>query len=86
MNVAVILAGALGLFLLHGSLQMQRPAERSDGNGSALRSALLSSGRIILWWGLAECLIHATYMHSIQSNETYLEMLPPWALGETLLV
>lgn len=26
------------------------------------------------------------YMHSIQSNETYLEMLPPWALGESGVV
>ncbi|TWW78355.1 protein-cysteine N-palmitoyltransferase HHAT [Takifugu flavidus] len=61
--------------------QMQRPAEESDRNGAALRYLVLRSGRIILWWCLAECLIHTMYMHSIQSNETYLEMLPPWALG-----
>lgn len=71
------------LFPVYGSLQMQRPAEESDGNGAALRFLVLRSGRIILWWCLAECLIHAMYMHSIQSNETYLEMLPPWALGES---
>ncbi|KAF6721431.1 Protein-cysteine N-palmitoyltransferase HHAT [Oryzias melastigma] len=38
-------------------------------------------GRILLWWCLAECMIHFMYMHSIQSNETYIEILPPWALG-----
>lgn len=86
MNIPVILAEAPGLFLLHGSLQMQRAAEGSDRNGSALRYAVLTSGRILLWWCLAEGLIHAMYMHSIQSNETYLEMLPPWALGESPLV
>lgn len=85
-NIPVILVEASGLFLLYGSLQMQRAAEGSDRNGSALRYVLLTSGRIILWWCLAECLIHAMYMHSIQSNETYLEMLPPWALGESQVV
>lgn len=81
--LAVAVVEASGLFLLHGSLQMQRPAEGRDRKGSALRYALLTSGRILLWWCLAESLIHAMYMHSIQSNETYLEMLPPWALGES---
>ncbi|TRZ02234.1 hypothetical protein DNTS_017577 [Danionella cerebrum] len=37
--------------------------------------------RLCLWWCLAEFMIHYMYMHAIQSNETYLEMLPPWALG-----
>lgn len=68
------------------TLQMQRPAEESDRNGAALRYLVLRSGRIILWWCLAECLIHTMYMHSIQSNETYLEMLPPWALGKSRAV
>lgn len=85
-NNLVILVEAPGLFLLYGSLQMQRAAEGRARNGSALRHVLLTSGRIILWWCLAECLIHAMYMHSIQSNETYLEMLPPWALGESGLL
>ncbi|XP_060943661.1 protein-cysteine N-palmitoyltransferase HHAT [Limanda limanda] len=61
--------------------QMQRPAEESDRDGSALRYLVLRSGRIVLWWCVAEYMIHAMYMHSIQSNETYLEMIPPWALG-----
>uniref|UniRef100_A0A3P9N2Z0 Hedgehog acyltransferase n=1 Tax=Poecilia reticulata TaxID=8081 RepID=A0A3P9N2Z0_POERE len=39
------------------------------------------SARVILWWILAEYMIHVMYMHSIHSNETYVEMLPPWALG-----
>uniref|UniRef100_A0A4W6FBD7 Hedgehog acyltransferase n=1 Tax=Lates calcarifer TaxID=8187 RepID=A0A4W6FBD7_LATCA len=38
-------------------------------------------GRILLWWCIAEYMIHVMYMHSIQSNETYLQILPPWALG-----
>ncbi|KAK2878751.1 hypothetical protein Q8A67_019542 [Cirrhinus molitorella] len=37
--------------------------------------------RVFVWWCLAEFMIHFMYMHAIQSNETYLEMLPPWALG-----
>lgn len=37
--------------------------------------------RLCVWWCLAEFMIHFMYMHAIQSNETYLEMLPPWALG-----
>ncbi|XP_062257205.1 protein-cysteine N-palmitoyltransferase HHAT [Platichthys flesus] len=61
--------------------QMQRPAEQSDRDGSALRYLVLRSGRIVLWWCVAEYMIHVMYMHSIQSNETYLEMIPPWALG-----
>lgn len=61
--------------------QMQRPAEASDGNASALSYVALRSGRIAAWWCLAEYMIHVMYMHAIQSNETYLEILPPWALG-----
>ncbi len=38
----------------------------------------------MLWWCIAEYMIHVMYMHSIQSNETYLEILPPWALGKSL--
>ncbi|XP_069000410.1 protein-cysteine N-palmitoyltransferase HHAT [Embiotoca jacksoni] len=61
--------------------QMRRPAEESDGKESALSYLVLRSGRIILWWCIAEYMIHVMYMHSIQSNETYIEILPPWALG-----
>ncbi|KAI3363393.1 hypothetical protein L3Q82_012011, partial [Scortum barcoo] len=63
--------------------QMRRPppAEEGDGVESPLSYLLLRSGRIILWWCIAEYMIHIMYMHSIQSNETYLEILPPWALG-----
>lgn len=56
---------------------MQRPSE----DGSALSHLLLTSGRIVLWWCIAEYMIHVMYMHAIQANETYLEILPPWALG-----
>lgn len=65
---------------------MQRPAETSDGDKSAFSYLVLRSGRIILWWCLAENMIHVMYMHSIQSNETYLEILPPWALGKSFSV
>ncbi|KAF3708034.1 Protein-cysteine N-palmitoyltransferase HHAT [Channa argus] len=61
--------------------KMQRPAEGSDRDESAFIYLVLRSGRIILWWSIAEYMIHVMYMHSIQSNETYLEILPPWALG-----
>lgn len=61
--------------------QMQRPVEPTDKDQSALSYLLLRLGRIILWWCIAEYMIHVMYMHSIQSNETYLEILPPWALG-----
>ncbi|KAM9727977.1 protein-cysteine N-palmitoyltransferase HHAT [Menidia menidia] len=61
--------------------QMQRFAEEGNKDESALRYLLLRSGRIILWWCIAEFMIHSMYMHSIQSNETYIEILPPWALG-----
>ncbi|XP_056624385.1 protein-cysteine N-palmitoyltransferase HHAT isoform X2 [Triplophysa dalaica] len=37
--------------------------------------------RLCIWWCLAEMMIHFMYMHAIQGNETYLEVLPPWALG-----
>lgn len=46
---------------------------------------LRSAGRILAWWLLAETLVHLMYMHAIQNNETYLQILPPWALGESLL-
>uniref|UniRef100_A0A3B3QFZ7 Hedgehog acyltransferase n=1 Tax=Paramormyrops kingsleyae TaxID=1676925 RepID=A0A3B3QFZ7_9TELE len=42
---------------------------------------LRSAGRILAWWLLAETLVHLMYMHAIQNNETYLQILPPWALG-----
>ncbi|XP_054654434.1 protein-cysteine N-palmitoyltransferase HHAT isoform X1 [Dunckerocampus dactyliophorus] len=61
--------------------QMQRPAEESDRHKFGFRYLLLRSGRILMWWCIAEYMIHVMYMHSIQSNETYLEILPPWALG-----
>ncbi|XP_066538109.1 protein-cysteine N-palmitoyltransferase HHAT isoform X2 [Hoplias malabaricus] len=37
--------------------------------------------RVFVWWCLAELMIHLMYMHAIQNNETYLNILPPWALG-----
>ncbi|XP_029962555.1 protein-cysteine N-palmitoyltransferase HHAT [Salarias fasciatus] len=61
--------------------QMQRPAEQMDREASALSYLVLRLGRILLWWCIAEYMIHVMYMHSIQSNETYIEILPPWALG-----
>lgn len=76
--------GTLMLRSLSLLLQMQRPAEESGRQTSALHYLLLRSGRIILWWCTAEYMIHVMYMHCIQSNETYLEILPPWALGEYL--
>lgn len=65
-------------------LQMRRPAAESYRDEPAFRYLVLRSVRIILWWCIAEYMIHAMYMHSIQSNETYLEILPPWALGKSL--
>uniref|UniRef100_A0A8C3ATH2 Hedgehog acyltransferase n=1 Tax=Cyclopterus lumpus TaxID=8103 RepID=A0A8C3ATH2_CYCLU len=56
-------------------------SEERDGDKSVFSYLVLRVGRIILWWCIAEYLIHVMYMHSIQSNETYLEILPPWALG-----
>lgn len=61
--------------------QIKRPAEDLGGNGAVFKFMVLRTGRILLWWGIAEYMIHTMYMHSIQSNETYLEILPPWALG-----
>uniref|UniRef100_A0A8C7YTT5 Hedgehog acyltransferase n=1 Tax=Oryzias sinensis TaxID=183150 RepID=A0A8C7YTT5_9TELE len=61
--------------------QMQRSTEENNRTTFAFSHLALRSGRILLWWCLAECLIHFMYMHSIQSNETYIEILPPWALG-----
>lgn len=63
--------------------QMQRSTEENNRTTFAFSHLLLRSGRILLWWCLAECLIHFMYMHSIQSNETYIEILPPWALGNS---
>ena len=63
---------------------MRRSAEESNKEEPALSYVLLRSARIILWWCMAEYMIHVMYMHSIQSNETYIEMLPPWALGKSL--
>ncbi|XP_029927218.1 protein-cysteine N-palmitoyltransferase HHAT isoform X2 [Myripristis murdjan] len=61
--------------------QMRRPAEESDTDKAVFSYLLLRAGRIFLWWLIAEYMIHVMYMHSIQTNETYLEILPPWALG-----
>ncbi|XP_077438345.1 protein-cysteine N-palmitoyltransferase HHAT isoform X2 [Vanacampus margaritifer] len=61
--------------------QMQKAAEQNDRNRPGARYLLLRSARILMWWCIAEYMIHVMYMHAIQSNETYLEILPPWALG-----
>ncbi|KAM9847537.1 protein-cysteine N-palmitoyltransferase HHAT [Aulostomus maculatus] len=61
--------------------QMQKPAGDGGRDESVFRYLVLRSARIILWWCTAEYMIHVMYMHCIQSNETYLEILPPWALG-----
>ncbi|KAM4729917.1 protein-cysteine N-palmitoyltransferase HHAT isoform 2-T5 [Anableps anableps] len=61
--------------------QMRKSAEENSREESVLGYALVRSGRVILWWCLAEYMIHVMYMHSIHSNETYIEILPPWALG-----
>ncbi|XP_012685276.2 protein-cysteine N-palmitoyltransferase HHAT [Clupea harengus] len=61
------------------SQQMHRPPAGVCGMSAwcVLKSAL----RVCVWWSVTEALIHCMHMHSIQSNETYLEILPPWALG-----
>uniref|UniRef100_A0A3B3UXN8 Hedgehog acyltransferase n=1 Tax=Poecilia latipinna TaxID=48699 RepID=A0A3B3UXN8_9TELE len=61
--------------------QMRKPADENSGQESVFGYVLVRSARVILWWVLAEYMIHVMYMHSIHSNETYIEMLPPWALG-----
>ncbi|XP_055018891.1 protein-cysteine N-palmitoyltransferase HHAT [Boleophthalmus pectinirostris] len=61
--------------------QIKRPAEDLGRDGAVYKFLILRTLRIVLWWGIAEYMVHAMYMHSIQSNETYLEILPPWALG-----
>ncbi|XP_076016425.1 protein-cysteine N-palmitoyltransferase HHAT [Genypterus blacodes] len=61
--------------------QMRRRAEDSDVEEEAFSYTVLRTGRIFLWWLIAEYMIHVMYMHSIQTNVTYLEILPPWALG-----
>ncbi|XP_030642293.1 protein-cysteine N-palmitoyltransferase HHAT [Chanos chanos] len=58
------------------SQQIYRPVLKLDAV-----CVLGSVVRVILWWCIAEAMIHFMYMHAIQSNETYLEILPPWALG-----
>ncbi|XP_072293078.1 protein-cysteine N-palmitoyltransferase HHAT isoform X2 [Eucyclogobius newberryi] len=60
---------------------IKRPAEELGRVRAACKFLILRTLRIALWWGIAEYMIHAMFMHSIQSNETYLEILPPWALG-----
>jgi len=60
---------------------MQRSAGQSFNMNSVFRVIVLRTSRIVLWWLMAEYMIHTMYMHSIQANETYLERLPPWALG-----
>lgn len=75
---------ALNKSLTFSHLQMQRSSEECDGDQSLFTYLVLRLGRIILWWCTAEYLIHVMYMHCIQSNETYLEILPPWALGKSL--
>ncbi|KAM3862776.1 protein-cysteine N-palmitoyltransferase HHAT [Diretmus argenteus] len=59
--------------------QMRRPAEESEK--AVFSYLVLRAGRIAVWWIIAEYMIHVMYMHSIQTNETYIEILPPWALG-----
>ncbi|XP_070398600.1 protein-cysteine N-palmitoyltransferase HHAT isoform X2 [Nothobranchius furzeri] len=61
--------------------EQMRMSDEDNREESALSYFLLQSGRIILWWCLAEYMIHTMYIHLIQSNETYIEILPPWALG-----
>ena len=62
---------------------MQRPAEK-NGDKRTVLPLLVKAGRIVVWWLTAEFMIHFMYMHSIQTNETYLEILPPWALGKNV--
>jgi hypothetical protein len=60
---------------------MRRSAGETFSVDGVLRYLVLRTGRIVLWWLTAEYMIHAMYMHAIQANESYLESLPPWALG-----
>ncbi|XP_041921446.1 protein-cysteine N-palmitoyltransferase HHAT [Alosa sapidissima] len=61
------------------SKQMLRPCVGVCGVSAVC--VLKSAVRLCVWWCVAETLIHCMHMHSIQGNETYLEILPPWALG-----
>ncbi|XP_066552552.1 protein-cysteine N-palmitoyltransferase HHAT isoform X2 [Amia ocellicauda] len=61
------------------SCQMQKPYTSTARLGA--RALFVSMMRIILWWCVAESMIHLMYMHAVQTNETYLKILPYWALG-----
>ncbi|XP_053166480.1 protein-cysteine N-palmitoyltransferase HHAT isoform X3 [Hemicordylus capensis] len=37
--------------------------------------------RILLWWGLAESMIHLMYMHAIYSSPSHMETVTYWTLG-----
>ena len=60
---------------------MRTPTEGGSQDEANCMYLVLRAGRICLWWFIAEYMIHVMYMHSIQANETYLQILPPWALG-----
>ncbi|XP_023183114.1 protein-cysteine N-palmitoyltransferase HHAT isoform X3 [Xiphophorus maculatus] len=66
-------------------IQMRKSADENSGEESVFGYVLVRSVRVILWWILAEYMIHVMYMHSIHSNETYIELLPPWALEPEMI-
>lgn len=40
--------------------------------------------RILLWWWLAEWMIHLMYIHAICSSPLHLEKVTYWTLGQCL--
>ncbi|XP_062864037.1 protein-cysteine N-palmitoyltransferase HHAT [Trichomycterus rosablanca] len=58
------------------SQQVERPVCKTPAAWSCGQMV-----RVCGWWCLAELMIHLMYMHTIQNQETFLNMLPPWALG-----
>ncbi|XP_069035923.1 protein-cysteine N-palmitoyltransferase HHAT isoform X2 [Lepisosteus oculatus] len=59
--------------------QMQKPHSRVVRLDTW--AVLVSLARLVAWWILAEAMVCFMYMHAVQSNETYLKIMPSWALG-----
>ncbi|XP_018118055.1 protein-cysteine N-palmitoyltransferase HHAT isoform X3 [Xenopus laevis] len=76
------LSSVVMLLMLHiGAVEDVQMQSQQIRKPSPFIYVLLDIARLVLWWGLAELMIHLMYMHAIYSSHSLLERTSCWALG-----
>ncbi|KAG8443718.1 hypothetical protein GDO86_009043 [Hymenochirus boettgeri] len=70
-----------GPIITYNQFTKQIQSQEYDKPSSCIYLFTLNAVRLLLWWVLAELMIHFMYMHALYTNHSLLEKVSYWALG-----